>query len=84
MRKQQDMADKMSKLKDKYKHNPNEFEKQMQLHVTERMKSMLGCSTLLLKIPIVFTLYRTFSSMPKDFFSFIVPWINNLSMSDNL
>ena len=84
MRKQQDMANKMNQLKEKYKNNPKELEKQMQLHATESVKSMLGCSTLLLQMPIVFALYRTFSSMPQDFSSSIVPWINNLSMSDNL
>ena len=68
MIKQRDMADKMSTLKEQYKNNPTELEKQMQLHATESMKSMLGCSTLLLQMPIVFALYKTFSMYATGFF----------------
>lgn len=84
MRKQQDMAEKMNKIKEKYKNKPKELEKQIESHAVESMKSMAGLFTLLLQMPIIFALYKTFSSMPQDFASSIVPWVNNLSMSDNL
>lgn len=84
MRKQQDLAEKMKHIKEKYKNNAKELEKQLQKHSVESMKSMLGCSTLLLQMPVVYALYHTFLNMPKGSTSVLIPWISNLNVSDNL
>ncbi len=46
MRKQQDLAEKMNDIKEKYKNNAKEMEKQLQEHSMETMKSMMGCKQL--------------------------------------
>lgn len=84
MKKQQDLAVKMNLIKDKYKNNPKELEEHLQKHSLESMKSMLGCSTIILQVPIICALYNTFSNMSYTSSSIIFPWISNLSVSDNL
>ncbi|WP_270941052.1 YidC/Oxa1 family membrane protein insertase [Romboutsia lituseburensis] len=84
MRKQQDLAEKMNHIKEKYKNNAKELEKQLQKHSVESMKSMLGCSTLLLQMPVVYALYNTFLNMPQGSTSVLIPWISSLNVSDNL
>jgi YidC/Oxa1 family membrane protein insertase len=82
--KQQDMVGELEELKEKYKSNSKELEKQMKIHATKNVKSMLGCFVILLQMPILFALYNTFLNLPSNFSSLIVPWISNLSMSDDL
>ena len=84
MRNQQDLAEKMNHIKEKYKNNSKELEKQLQEHSAETMKSMMGCSTILLQMPIVCALYNTFLNMPHSSASVLIPWISSLNVSDNL
>lgn len=84
MRKQQDLVENMEHIKEKYKNNTKELEKQIQQHSAETMKSMLGCSTLLLQMPIVYALYNTFLNMPHNDRSVLIPWISSLNVCDNL
>lgn len=84
MSKQQELAEKVSDIKEKYKNNTKELEKQLQKYSQESMKSMFGCFTLVLQMPIVCTLYRTFLNMPHVSASVLIPWISNLNVSDNL
>lgn len=84
MKKQQDIAIKIDLIKDKYKDSPKELEEHLQKHSLESMKSMLGCSTIILQMPIIYALYNTFSNMKYTSSSIILPWISNLSVSDNL
>lgn len=84
MRKQQDLAEKMNVIKEKYKNNAKEMEKHLQEHSKETMKSMMGCSTILLQMPIVCALYQTFLNMPNTSPSVLIPWISSLNVSDNL
>ena len=84
MRKQQDLAEKMNDITEKYKNNAKEMEKHLQEHSMETMKSMMGCSTILLQMPIVCALYQTFLNMPNTSPSVLIPWISSLNVSDNL
>ncbi|MDK2562344.1 YidC/Oxa1 family membrane protein insertase [Romboutsia sedimentorum] len=84
MRKQQDLVGQMSHIKEKYKNNTKELEKQLQKHSAESMKSMLGCSTLILQMPVVYALYNTFLNMTQVSSSALIPWISSLNVSDNL
>lgn len=84
MRKQQDLAEKMNEIKEKYKNNSKELEAQLQKYSKESVKGMLGCATLLLQMPVIYSLYRTFLNMPHGYSSILIPWINNLNMPDNL
>lgn len=84
MRKQQDLAEKINHIKEKYKDNTKELEEQLQKHSAESMKSMLGCSTLLIQMPVIYSLYNTFLNMPQSSASILIPWISSLNVSDNL
>lgn len=84
MLKQQDMAKKMEDIKEKYKDNPKQLENELQKHSSDSLKSMFGCATILLQMPIVIALYRTFINMPKNFSSLVVPWVGSLGISDSL
>ncbi len=59
MSKQQELAEKVNDVKEKYKNNTKELENQLQKYSQESMKSMLGCFTLVLQMPIVYALYNT-------------------------
>ncbi|MEW9077990.1 YidC/Oxa1 family membrane protein insertase [Terrisporobacter glycolicus] len=65
-------------------NNAKEMEKHLQEHSMETMKSMMGCSTILLQMPIVCALYQTFLNMPNTLPSVLIPWISSLNVSDNL
>ncbi|MGO1044847.1 YidC/Oxa1 family membrane protein insertase [Clostridioides difficile] len=84
MKKQQELAEKMGHIKEKYKDNAKELEKQLQIHSVESMKSMIGCSTILLQMPVIYALYHVCLNMPKGFTTVIIPWIANLNTADNL
>lgn len=84
MSKQQDITDKMNQVKEKYKNNSKKLDAELQKYSTESMKSMLGCSTLLLQMPVIYALYNTFLNMSHVSSSVIIPWISNLNLSDNL
>lgn len=84
MSKQQELAKKVNYIKDKYKNNTKELENQLQKHSQESIKSMLGCFTAVLQMPIIYALYRTFLNMTYVSDSILIPWISNLNVADNL
>ena len=84
MSKQQELAERVNDIKEKYKNNTKELEKQLQKYSHESIKSMLGCFTLVLQMPIIYSLYSTFLNMPHVSTSILTPWISNLNVSDNL
>lgn len=84
MSEQQELAKKANYIKDKYKNNTKELENQLQKYSQESIKSMLGCSTAVLQMPIIYALYRTFLNMTYVSDSILIPWISNLNVADNL
>ena len=84
MSKQQELSEKINDIKEKYKNNTKELENQLQKYSKESIKSMLGCFTVVLQMPIVYALYSTFLNMPHISASILIPWISNLNVSDNL
>ena len=78
VKKQQELAEKMEHIKEKYKNDTKELEKQIQVSSVESMKSMLGCLIVLVQMPVVYALYHvclgTFDNL------FILPCIYTLIM----
>ncbi len=84
MKRQQDLVEKVNQVKEKYKHNTKEMEKRLQEYSSETMKSMMGCSTILIQMPILCSLYNIFLNMTNSSASVLIPWISSLNMWDNL
>lgn len=84
MKNQQILGEKINKLKEKYKNNPKKLESELKKYSKDSLKGMLGCTTLLLQMPIIYSLYHTFVKMPYGYSTILVPWINNLNLPDNL
>ncbi|MDO0373668.1 membrane protein insertase YidC [Clostridioides difficile] len=84
VKKQQELAEKMEHIKEKYKNDTKELEKQIQVSSVESMKSMLGCLIVLVQMPVVYALYHVCLDMTKEFTTIIIPWIANLGTFDNL
>lgn len=84
VKKQQELAEKMEHIKEKYKNDTKELEKQIQVNSVESMKSMLGCLIVLVQMPVVYALYHVCLDMTKEFTTIIIPWIANLGTFDNL
>jgi len=84
MKKMQALQPELAAIKEKYKDNPQEFQKQMMLIYRERkINPLAGCLPLLLQMPVFIALYRmlwnTFEMRGAEFL-----WINDLSQPDSL
>ncbi len=84
MKKMQALQPEMQAIKEKYKDNPQEFQKQMMLIYRERkINPLAGCLPLLLQMPVFIALYRmlwnTFEIRGADFL-----WVKDLSQPDSL
>ncbi|MBV7275342.1 membrane protein insertase YidC [Clostridium thailandense] len=79
---QQNLAKKIDGLKKKYKNNKEKLETEMKKHYSQSAKSMLGYLVSLLQIPIIFTLYGIFLTMPVQASTVIVPWVANIKLTD--
>lgn len=82
MGKQQVLSKKIEEIKDKYKHDKDKLDNELAKLSKESAKNMFGCIVTLIQIPIMYSLYRVFSTMPVDIGSVIVPWVANLKMPD--
>lgn len=85
MNRLKDLQPKMTELKEKYKDQPQEFQKQLlELYRKEKVNPMAGCLPILLQIPIFFALYKvlyvTIEMRHAPFFG----WIHDLSAPDPL
>lgn len=79
--KQQVLSKKIEELKEKYKNDKAKLDTELAKVSKESAKNMLGCLVTLIQIPIMYSLYRVFSSMP-EVGSVIVPWVANLNLPD--
>lgn len=79
---QQVLSKKIEELKEKYKNDKDKLDTEMAKLSKESAKNMLGCLVTLIQIPIMFSLYRVFNTMPAEVGSIIVPWVVNLNLPD--
>lgn len=82
MEKQKELATKIEKIKDTYKNDQSKIDAEMKGLSAESAKNALGCLVTFAQLPIMYCLYRVFSSMPTSVESRIVPWVPNLNMPD--
>jgi len=82
MRKLQPM---MAKIREKYKNNKQEMQKQlMNLYKTYKINPMGGCLPMLVQIPVFFAFYRVLPSSIELRHAPFVLWINDLSAPERL
>ncbi len=82
MTKQQVLSRKIEEAKEKYKNDKEKLDGELANLSAASAKNMLGCFVTLIQIPIMYTLYKVFTSMPADIASSIVPWIANIKLPD--
>jgi YidC/Oxa1 family membrane protein insertase len=85
MRKMQDLAPVISKLKEKYKDDPSRLNQEtMNLYKTYKINPLSGCLPMLLQIPFFIALYKallvTIELRHAPFFL----WVNDLSAPEHL
>ncbi|TET92579.1 MAG: membrane protein insertase YidC, partial [Desulfobacteraceae bacterium] len=82
MRKLQPM---MAKIREKYKGNKQEMQKQlMGLYKTYKINPMGGCLPMIVQIPVFFALFRVLPNSIELRHAPFVLWINDLSAPDRL
>lgn len=83
MEEQKKLSEDIAKLKEKYKDNKEKLDKELQVHYKEASKSMKGCLTTLIQLPIIMGLYRVIISMPIEVGTIIIPWVYSIKAVDN-
>ncbi len=83
MEEQKKLSENIAKLKEKYKDNKEQLDKELQVHYKEASKSMKGCLTTLIQLPIIMGLYRVIISMPIEVGTIIIPWVYSVKAADN-
>ena len=82
MRKLQPM---MAKIREKYKHNKQEMNKQlMGLYKTYKINPMGGCLPMIIQIPVFFAFYRILPNSIELRHAPFILWINDLSAPERL
>lgn len=85
MGKMQKLQPKIAELKEKYKDDPQEMQKQtMQLYSKYGINPMGGCLPMVLQMPILFALFTFFNVAIQIRNQPFVLWIDNLSIPDVL
>ncbi|WP_291580118.1 YidC/Oxa1 family membrane protein insertase [Clostridium sp. UBA6640] len=83
MEKQRRLSEDIGRLKEKYKDNKEKLDKELQVHYKEASKSMKGCLTTLIQLPIIMGLHRVIISMPIEVGTIIIPWVYSIKSIDN-
>ncbi len=79
--KQQVLSKKIEELKEEHRNDKAKLDAELAKVSKESAKNMLGCLVTLIQIPIMYSLYRVFRTMP-EVGSVIVPWVANLNLPD--
>ena len=72
----------MENLKKKYEGEKEKLQDEMAKLSVEGAHNILGLFASLVQIPVMYTLYRVFSSMPAEIGSTIVPWVASIRLHD--
>ncbi|WMJ80920.1 membrane protein insertase YidC [Clostridium sp. MB40-C1] len=82
MEKHQETSKKVEMIKQKYKNNKSKLDEELQKIYLSNSVNMLGCLPMLMQVPIMYSLYKVFSSMVLEVGTKLVPWISTLSVAD--
>ncbi|SKA77293.1 membrane protein insertase, YidC/Oxa1 family, C-terminal domain-containing protein [Caloramator quimbayensis] len=80
--KQGEISKKIEETKIKYKNDKAKLDEELMKHYKESSKSMFGCFTLILQLPILSALYYTIQRMPADVGTILIPWVSSLKLPD--
>ncbi|MCI5221963.1 MAG: membrane protein insertase YidC [Candidatus Electrothrix sp. AR4] len=85
MKNMQKLQPKIAKLKEKYKENPTEMNKEMMaLYKTYKVNPVGGCLPMIIQVPFFFALYRVLMAAIELRHAPFMLWINDLSAPDRL
>lgn len=82
MEEQKVFAEGIQEIQEKYKNDKEKLDLELQKAYTQSAKSMLGCFTSLMQLPVMFALYRVIINMPMEVGTIIVPWISSMKLPD--
>lgn len=82
LQKQTDMFKQISEVKEKFKNQKSKMEEEVTRITKENSKTMLGCMSIFLQIPIFWSLYTTFARLPESATSIFIPWVSSLKIPD--
>lgn len=85
MKEMQKLQPIMAKIKEKYKDNREQMNKEMMaLYRTYKVNPMSGCLPMIIQIPVFFALYRILGKAIELRHAPFMLWINDLSVPDRL
>lgn len=85
MKEMQKLQPMMAKLREKYKNNKEQLNKEMMgLYKTYKVNPMSGCLPMVIQIPVFFALFRILGSAIELRHAPFMLWINDLSAPDRL
>ena len=82
LNKQQSLQEKTEALKIKYKNNKKKLDEEILKLQQENFKTMIGCLSSLLQLPIISSLYYVIIRMPVDAGTYLIPWITSIKLPD--
>ena len=85
MKEMQKLQPRMAKLREKYKNNKAQLNKEMMgLYKTYKVNTMGGCLPMIIQLPVFFALFRILGSAIELRQAPFMLWINDLSAPDRL
>jgi YidC/Oxa1 family membrane protein insertase len=85
MKEMQKLQPRMAKIREKYKNNKAQLNKEMMaLYKTYKVNPMGGCLPMIIQLPVFFALYRILGSAIELRQAPFMLWINDLSTPDRL
>jgi len=85
MKEMQKLQPRMAKLREKYKNNKEQLNKEMMgLYKTYKVNPMGGCLPMIIQIPVFFALFRILGASIELRHEPFMLWINDLSAPDRL
>ncbi|MCY6370785.1 YidC/Oxa1 family membrane protein insertase [Clostridium ganghwense] len=82
LKKQQELSKKVHQLKEKYNQNKEKLNEELQKLYMSNSSSILGCLPMILQIPVMYSLYKVFSTMAVEVGTKVIPWVSTLKISD--
>ncbi|AFS77389.1 inner membrane insertion protein OxaA [Gottschalkia acidurici 9a] len=82
MSKRGDFSNGINKIKEEYKNDEKKMNEELSKYYTENSKSLFGCFTILLQIPILMSLFKIVKAINIDSGSILVPWVSSLKSYD--
>ena len=80
--KQGDFSNGINRIKEEYKNDEKKMNEELSKYYAENSKSLFGCFTILLQVPILMSLFKIVKAINIDSGSILVPWVSSLKNYD--